>query len=186
MKAQKDCLECGRRFYRTQRWRWWVTAQFCSHECWTDNIVGREWNAALTTTNERGCHLWRAAGVRGGYGLVKQRGVKMAAHRASWTRAHGPIPDGLYVLHKCDTPLCVNPEHLFLGTAADNYADARAKGRHTHGENSTSPLTAAQVLDIRRRCASGESQASVGRRHGVSREYRLDATFHLTQGSSSC
>ena len=57
-------------------------------------------------------------------------GRLQVAHRLSWTEANGPIPDGLYALHKCDNPSCINPDHLFLGTYSDNLRDAWAKGRN--------------------------------------------------------
>src|SRR4051812_16104774 len=72
---------------------------------------------------ECGCWIWLGAGVR--YGLAKGH----RAHRLSWKAFRGPIQDGLHVLHKCDTPLCVNPDHLFLGTPLTNAADREAKGR---------------------------------------------------------
>lgn len=64
-----------------------------------------------------------------GYGQLTRNGKSDRAHRLAWAEKHGPIPDGLCVLHKCDNPPCVNVEHLFLGTRADNIADMHKKGR---------------------------------------------------------
>jgi hypothetical protein len=64
-----------------------------------------------------------------GYGRLEIKGKIFAAHRISYELANGPIPDGLFVLHRCDNPPCVNPHHLFLGTQKDNIGDASAKGR---------------------------------------------------------
>lgn len=79
-----------------------------------------------------GCWLWTGSTISG-YGYLHS-GDKLVrkplrAHRASWAIHHGPIPDGLWVLHHCDTPLCVRPDHLFLGDRRANMLDAARKGR---------------------------------------------------------
>ncbi len=80
----------------------------------------------------RACWPWRTASGDAvtNYGMVSVDGIAMGTHRIAWTLKNGPIPAGLYVLHKCDNPPCVNPAHLFLGTQKDNMKDMAAKGRH--------------------------------------------------------
>lgn len=68
-------------------------------------------------------------GNRLDYGQVRVGDKMKKAHRVAWESAHGPIPDGLLVLHKCDNPPCVNVEHLYLGTHADNARDRESRGR---------------------------------------------------------
>lgn len=82
-------------------------------------------------TGER-CLMWLAGKNNHGYGwFTTRRGNKELAHRVAWEVANGePIPSGMFVLHSCDTPACVNPEHLRLGTAADNMRDVRTRRRH--------------------------------------------------------
>lgn len=75
-----------------------------------------------------GCWLWTRS-VSMGYGKLWWDKKHQRAHRVSWELHNGAIPDGMLVLHKCDTPPCINPAHLFLGTHADNAADKIAKGR---------------------------------------------------------
>lgn len=78
-----------------------------------------------------GCWLWTAGLGGSGYGALRY-GTPTRAHRVSYMVFVGPITDGLFVCHRCDTPLCVNPDHLFLGTAKDNAVDAMRKGRLCH------------------------------------------------------
>lgn len=76
-----------------------------------------------------GCFLWSGARSSKGYGLICIEKKTFLAHRVSYEAHKGAIPAGLILMHKCDTPLCVNPEHLTLGTFKDNSADMVAKGR---------------------------------------------------------
>lgn len=82
------------------------------------------------------CWIWIGTKKQKGYGELSL-GIKprklIKAHRLAWILAYGPIPDNLFVLHKCDQPSCVNPDHLFLGTNADNMADCFLKGRTASG-----------------------------------------------------
>lgn len=78
-----------------------------------------------------GCHYWTAAKC-GGYGVIREagRGSKLLyVHIVSWEKKNGLIPEGLYVLHRCDNPSCVNTEHLFLGTKKENTEDMWRKRR---------------------------------------------------------
>lgn len=78
------------------------------------------------------CLLWTGRKSKDGYGKINRKGKTLSAHRYSWTLVNGPIPEGLFVLHKCDVPTCINPDHLFLGTHQDNMDDMKNKGRATN------------------------------------------------------
>lgn len=130
------------------------------------------------TITEAGCWEWTGVRNRDGYGSFwtgerfpgrdgKRGGpVMVLAHRWSHERFVSEIPSGLYVLHTCDTPCCVNPEHLFLGTQADNVRDCAAKGRRN--QRHLHKLTEAQIEEIRERYTGEYGQlAALGREFGV-------------------
>lgn len=105
-----------------------------------------------------GCWLWTDALKAGGYGrlFVRGRGC-VAAHRLSYELHCSAIPQGLSVCHRCDTPSCVNPAHLFLGTATDNMRDMVGKGRSQRGSaRPCAKLTEDAVRELRGRKARGE------------------------------
>jgi hypothetical protein len=127
-----------------------------------------------TTIDENGCWICCIGlGVNDPYGRVRINGtrISVANHRASWMVYKGSIPKGLCVLHTCDTPSCINPNHLFLGSRADNAADMVAKGRSSRGEKrSAAYLTDEQVLDIRSLWAAGlHTQTQIGEMCGTNR-----------------
>lgn len=128
----------------------------------------------LTPKTEDDCWLWAGGLNNKGYGVgFYMRGRRSNyAHRASYLLFCGSIPPGLYVLHSCDVRACVNPAHLFLGTAQDNTNDMIAKGRMYDfpklERNHNAKLTSAQVLEARRRRAAGEGLRALAREYGVS------------------
>lgn len=97
-----------------------------------------------------GCWEWTGNRVRDGYGRIMRDGQIIMAHRHAWTLVNGVIPHGMDICHTCDNPPCCNPDHLFVGTRADNLADMVAKGRQSRGRDRwNTRLTENDVRDIR-------------------------------------
>jgi hypothetical protein len=108
------------------------------------------------TRNGRGCVEWSGSRNKAGYGVITCESYskkQLLAHRVSWEIHVGKITNGLCVLHRCDNPSCVNPEHLFLGTCADNNADRAAKGRSFRPAGDLNPMS--KLSQQRRRSVRG-------------------------------
>jgi hypothetical protein len=139
---------------------------------YSKNLRPEEIIALRSEISESGCWLWKGRLNAKGYGSC----CGGLAHRFAYRTLVGAIPDGLYVLHHCDTRNCVNPQHLYVGTQKDNVADMWRRGRANHrgqrpGEgHSLAKLTWDKVIEIRRRRAIGETQQKLADEFGVGRE----------------
>ncbi len=116
------------------------------------------------------CWVWTGAKNSGGYGDIRYDGRKVGTHRVAWELTNGPIPNGLWVLHRCDNPPCVRPDHLFLGTNTDNMRDRASKGRTNQRKGEKSPhakLTWASVREMRQRRQDGVRVIDLASEYGV-------------------
>lgn len=140
---------------------------------------------------ETGCWIWLGCTDDNGYGLVTVKRVVHRAHRLAWSEVNGPITAGLHVLHKCDTPSCINPTHLFVGTNDDNVADKVRKNRQSRGEHHSSlvrkggehynsKLNPESVSAIR---SSTERGTTLAERYGVSQATISEVRSRKTWGS---
>jgi hypothetical protein len=118
-----------------------------------------------------GCWLWIGAIDDKGYGRFGMAGTRRQtlAHRAVYEKHVGPIPEGMFLCHKCDTPLCVNPRHMFVGSPSENMQDMVAKGRAPVGVDTEKKLTVDQVREIRTQAAKGVNFHELARRFPVGR-----------------
>jgi hypothetical protein len=116
-----------------------------------------------------GCWIWIGGLYQSGYGSFKVDRASKRAHRFSWELHNGTIPTGMVVCHKCDTPSCVNPDHLFIGSQRDNIADMIRKDRRrpdVFGKQVTVKLSANDVMQIR---SSPEIGFRIAKKFGVSK-----------------
>lgn len=135
----------------------------------------------ITTT---GCHEVFTHHImpKSGYVLLRHGSEKRLLHRVVWEYYFGTIPEGMCVCHKCDNRICVNPDHLFIGTIADNNKDRDTKGRHIalygedHGGNK---LTKEQVIEIRNLTGKAK-QKDIGKQYGISQIHVSRIQRHIS------
>jgi hypothetical protein len=139
-------------------------------------IADRLWRHTSKSVDVNACWPWTGCLI-GRYGRIStgtrdrngRYGVERA-HRVSYEIHNGPIPPGLFVLHSCDNPPCVNPKHLHLGTNVDNMREAVERKRFPLGEaKATARLSEQQVCEMRRRLHAGERVGAVAGAYGVDR-----------------
>lgn len=107
-------------------------------------------NVLKKPLKEGGCWVWFGAKTRDAYGCFNLQGKNYRAHRFSYSLFKGKIPDGMWILHSCDNPVCVNPKHLSFGTAYDNYQDIirRGRSRVLFTENSHNSKLSSDDIDL--------------------------------------
>ena len=168
------CIYCNKEFlaYKSQIKK--GTGKYCSKSCagQARELPPEQKLWKNTTIPEDRSKCWIYNRMTGeGYGDMSNRKVYRRAHRFSWELHYGPIPEGMYVCHKCDVRNCVNPDHLFLGTHQDNQIDKIKKGRSKHPRGSESggaKLTEIQVLSIKKAIKEGIRLIKLARLYNVS------------------
>lgn len=174
----KDCDWCGVTFAKDPRYsnRYFERQRFCCQQC-----AGNEWKFRAVVTrpdedvafvkyvsapNDSGCTEWTGLQDKDGYGLFAYEGVMHRAHRVALRLSGVEVPKVMMVCHRCDNPLCVNPDHLYVGTGKDNMRDAKERNRLRIGsQNHFAKLNEDTVREI---LGSATPTTALARKYGVS------------------
>lgn len=172
MSTTKTCPACGTTFSKAEKGysqSVWERVRYCSHLCAnrsTKPTDEERFLSSIKPSEESDCLLWTGLLDKKGYGRFWFDGAIIAAHRYAYFRKHGEIPEGIEICHRCDIPGCVNDEHLFPGTHADNMQDMCAKERNCFGERHViAKLTDDAVREIR---SSDQPISKLAEKFGVS------------------
>ncbi|WP_422110163.1 HNH endonuclease signature motif containing protein [Bradyrhizobium elkanii] len=130
------------------------------------HLIDRLWSK---TEVEDGCWIWKGAKYNYGYGKIQDQYRTRLVHRVSYELHRGTIPEGLCVCHRCDVPLCINPDHFFLGTRRDNAIDMRMKGRARGCRGEANRWTKLSDKDVAFIRSSNLSVKELAKQFGMSR-----------------
>lgn len=181
-KIKSICPICIQEFIQVE----WEKKIYCSVQCVAKkNAASGFWKFATPeqkmekyrqmfeehVVRQEGCWGWKSFLDNGGAGKIGSRDHAISAYRASWILHMGKIPEALSVLHKCHNRACTNPDHLYLGTAKDNYDDMVNAGRRKASKQhaKSAKLNREKAKEVKRRLLNGESQYSIARFFEVSR-----------------
>ena len=173
-KNSKRCTVCNRIFIKRKNisLKKWETINRCSVKCKHLYITTEKYKEerlqhilSKTITTSTGCMEWKGSTNHKGYGLVRFQSIYKSTHRVVWELIKGKIPNGLFVLHKCDNPPCLNINHLFLGTSQDNVNDMVNKNRHNH------KLNTIQIQEILTKTTEGISYNKIGILYNITRRH---------------
>jgi len=167
-QPSKICPCCLKRFFKKKSHvygKQWEERIYCSGKCREQKIPTEQYKQkrlqeilSKTITTSTGCMEWQGCLYPGGYAQIRIFGKQESGSRVVWKLINGEIPDGLWVLHKCDNRKCINPEHLFLGTRMDNIKDMYNKERNYH------KVTSKQKIEIIERVKEGISYAKIAKK----------------------
>jgi len=169
--TESTCVVCGKSYYVPPAHR--KNSKSCSWACRNVLISGertdlseRFWEKVSKTDT---CWLWTAGTTKSGYGSIRINGAAKRAHRVAYEMLVGPIPEGAVLLHSCDTPACVNPAHLSIGSQKENIHDAIEKGRHCHGEKHWNYKISPQIIkDIQSAHVGGATGRAIAKHFAIS------------------
>lgn len=156
--------ECESHYYRrTTYGNYNEQRRTQSNATWDERLTEDKWVVSAGPL-ETDCWIWQESLNADGYGIIKYHQKTYRVYRVMWERLHGrEIPKGKSALHRCDTPACMNPHHIFIGTQIDNIRDMVSKGR----QRSRRGLTDDEVRSIRAMIRGGMKQAEVIRLMGL-------------------
>ena len=182
MPIKRNCMQCGNEFTTYLSTIKRGGGKFCSRFCFDNHPqkkrinyggkdpVDRFFEHIDKTSSVNGCWIWKGHINKAGYGRIRRDHKDMSTHRYSWLIHNGDIPKNMFICHKCDNPICCNPEHLFLGTPKDNSQDRKNKKRNRDQNGSKhnfAKLNESQVLTIRNRLKNGEVGRHLAKEYSV-------------------